>query len=177
MFLAPVPILLLVWVKADAVLWYHSIFVLPSIIFAGIIMPLWAKQRYGMACHRVKIIQWWVFRREGKKGTTKGGEGGSNASTSTKKYHCITRVFVRKRDMAKTRMPGRNRLPLFCFCCVFLLFFFFPQLRSYLCDQGSYNGTICSMGSLRSWIFQVRCPISLSRVLCLSCEALYLPGV
>lgn len=58
MFLAPVPILLLVWIKADGVLWYHSLFALPSIIFAAIIMPCWSKQRYGMACHRVKIIQW-----------------------------------------------------------------------------------------------------------------------
>eukprot|EP00903_Cladosiphon_okamuranus_P011009 g10398.t1 len=56
-FLAPIPILLLVWTAADGLLWYHSGFVLPSIIFASIIMPLWSKQPYGMACHRVKIIQ------------------------------------------------------------------------------------------------------------------------
>ena len=57
-FLAPIPILLLVWMRADGVLWYHSGFVLPSIILAGLIMPLWSKQPYGMPCHRVKVIQW-----------------------------------------------------------------------------------------------------------------------
>ncbi|CAM9197832.1 unnamed protein product, partial [Scytosiphon promiscuus] len=56
-FVAPLPILLLVWVAADGVLWYHSAFVLPAIVFAVVIMPLWSKQRYGMACHRTKIIQ------------------------------------------------------------------------------------------------------------------------
>ncbi|CAM9213979.1 unnamed protein product [Ectocarpus sp. 12 AP-2014] len=60
LFMAPLPIMLLVWVEADGVLWYHSGFALPSLIFAGIILPLWSKQRYGMACHRVKIIQYYA---------------------------------------------------------------------------------------------------------------------
>lgn len=57
LFMAPLPIMLLVWVEADGVLWYHSGFVLPSLIFAGIVLPLWSKQHYGMSSHRIKIIQ------------------------------------------------------------------------------------------------------------------------
>ncbi|CAM9713813.1 unnamed protein product [Ectocarpus sp. 12 AP-2014] len=56
-FMAPIPIMLLVWMEADGVLWYHSGFVMPSLIFAGIIMPLWSKQRYGSAAQRVKVLQ------------------------------------------------------------------------------------------------------------------------
>ncbi|CAM9227257.1 unnamed protein product, partial [Ectocarpus sp. 6 AP-2014] len=56
-FMAPIPIMLLVWMEADGVLWYHSGFVMPSLIFAGIIMPLWSKQRYGLAAQRVKVLQ------------------------------------------------------------------------------------------------------------------------
>ncbi|CAN0133205.1 unnamed protein product [Laminaria digitata] len=56
-FLAPVPILLLVWMESDGVLWYHSAFALPSIVFAAVFMPFWSKQPYGMACHRVKVLQ------------------------------------------------------------------------------------------------------------------------
>ncbi|CAB1108090.1 GT2 [Ectocarpus sp. CCAP 1310/34] len=57
LFVAPLPIMLLVWVEADGVLWYHSGFVMPSLIFAGIVLPLWSKQHYGMSSHRIKIIQ------------------------------------------------------------------------------------------------------------------------
>ncbi|CAM9337250.1 unnamed protein product [Ectocarpus fasciculatus] len=59
-FMAPLPIMLLVWVEADGVLWYHSGFVLPSLIFAGIVLPLWSKQHYGMSSHRIKIIQYYA---------------------------------------------------------------------------------------------------------------------
>ncbi|CAM9131093.1 unnamed protein product [Ectocarpus sp. 12 AP-2014] len=60
LFVAPLPIMLLVWVEADGVLWYHSGFMLPSLIFAGIVLPLWSKQHYGMSSHRIKIIQYYA---------------------------------------------------------------------------------------------------------------------
>ncbi|CAM9907274.1 unnamed protein product, partial [Ascophyllum nodosum] len=57
LFLTPIPFLMLVWINADEILWYHAGFTLPAILFAAVIMPLWSTQRYGMACHRVRVIQ------------------------------------------------------------------------------------------------------------------------
>lgn len=58
--MAPLPILLLIALEADGIIWYHAVFAVPAIILAGIIVPCWSKQRYDMASHRVKIIQWYV---------------------------------------------------------------------------------------------------------------------
>lgn len=60
LILSPMPILLLIWVKADWVLWFHSGFAVPSILMAGIAVPFWAKQKYGFSCHRVRVIVWCV---------------------------------------------------------------------------------------------------------------------
>lgn len=49
--------MLLVWMKADMVLWYYIGFAVPSIVFSCIIIPLWSKAKYGMACYRIKVIQ------------------------------------------------------------------------------------------------------------------------
>ena len=62
LFLTPIPFLMLVWINADKILWYHAGFALPSIAFATVVMPGWCTQRYGMACHRVRVIQWYVVR-------------------------------------------------------------------------------------------------------------------
>ncbi|CAN0432573.1 unnamed protein product [Laminaria digitata] len=56
--MAPIPIILLIYIKADGVLWFHSAFAVPSIVMGMVIVPLWASQPYGMACHRVRVIQW-----------------------------------------------------------------------------------------------------------------------
>ncbi|CAM9712879.1 unnamed protein product, partial [Hapterophycus canaliculatus] len=56
-FLAPIPIMLLIYIKADSVLWYYSGFAVPSILIVSVIMPIWAKQPYGMPVHRVRVIQ------------------------------------------------------------------------------------------------------------------------
>lgn len=58
LFLGPMPFLLLVWIHADDVLWYHSGFMVPAILCAILVMPLWSTQRYGMACHRIRVLQW-----------------------------------------------------------------------------------------------------------------------
>ena len=57
-FVASLPILLLVWAAEDGVMWYHSWFVLPAIAFAAVVMTLGSTQPYGMVCHRIRIIQW-----------------------------------------------------------------------------------------------------------------------
>ncbi|CAM9907342.1 unnamed protein product [Ascophyllum nodosum] len=62
LFLTPIPFLMLVWINADNILWYHAGFALPSIAFVTVVMPGWCTQRYGMACHRVRVIQWYVVR-------------------------------------------------------------------------------------------------------------------
>lgn len=59
-FLAPVPVLLLVWMKADEVFWYYFGFLVPVIAFTGIIVPMWSKQdsiAKTLACHRVRVLQ------------------------------------------------------------------------------------------------------------------------
>lgn len=58
LFLAPMPIILLIFIKADSVLWYYSGFAVPSIAMSAIVLPFWSKQPYGMSCHRVRVIQW-----------------------------------------------------------------------------------------------------------------------
>lgn len=57
-FLAPIPIMLLIYIEADTVLWYYSGFAVPSILMVSVVMPIWAKQPYGMPVHRVRVIQW-----------------------------------------------------------------------------------------------------------------------
>jgi len=48
---------MLLYLKADSVLWYYSGFAVPPILMVGVCMPLWAKQSYGMSVHRVRVIQ------------------------------------------------------------------------------------------------------------------------
>eukprot|EP00752_Nemacystus_decipiens_P002163 g2060.t1 len=98
-FIAPMPILLLVWTEADGVLWYHSCFVLPSIVFASVVMPLWSKQPYGMACHRVKIIQCYAHMfaiKDSVMGRSApwvpSGHGRSRLSSST--YKSSVRLLI-----------------------------------------------------------------------------------
>ena len=60
MFLGPAPILLLVWLMADEVLWVYFGFTVPAIVFSLIIIPSWSKQDSvfrAMASHRVRVIQ------------------------------------------------------------------------------------------------------------------------
>lgn len=57
LLLAPLPIILLIYVEAESVRWYYSGFALPSLIMVTIVMPLWSKQPYGMPVHRVRVIQ------------------------------------------------------------------------------------------------------------------------
>eukprot|EP00903_Cladosiphon_okamuranus_P008151 g7850.t1 len=57
LFLAPLPIILLLYIKADTVLWYYSGFTVPTILMVTVAMPLWSKQPYGMPVHRVRVIQ------------------------------------------------------------------------------------------------------------------------
>lgn len=52
--------MLLILVKADGVLWFYSGFAVPSILMAGVAVPLWASQRCGLSCHRIRVIQWYV---------------------------------------------------------------------------------------------------------------------
>lgn len=59
-FLGPAPILLLVWLMADEVLWVYFGFTVPAIVFSLIIIPSWSKQDSvfrAMASHRVRVIQ------------------------------------------------------------------------------------------------------------------------
>lgn len=57
-FLNPLPGLLLIWVKPEAVLFYNIAFALPSMIFGSIVMRCWTKQPFGWACQRVRVIQY-----------------------------------------------------------------------------------------------------------------------
>eukprot|EP00752_Nemacystus_decipiens_P013327 g11801.t1 len=59
-FLGPTPILLLVWVKADEVLWVYFGFTVPAVVFSMIIIPTWSKQDSifrAMSSHRVRVLQ------------------------------------------------------------------------------------------------------------------------
>ncbi|CAN0201179.1 unnamed protein product, partial [Pylaiella littoralis] len=56
-FTGPMPGMLLIWFKPEAVLWFNISFAVPSIIFGFVIMRFWAKQPYDLSCQRVKIIQ------------------------------------------------------------------------------------------------------------------------
>eukprot|EP00903_Cladosiphon_okamuranus_P011815 g11103.t1 len=59
-FLGPMPILLLVWLKADGVLWVYFGFTVPAAVFALVVVPSWSKQDSifrAMASHRVRVLQ------------------------------------------------------------------------------------------------------------------------
>ncbi|CAM9704146.1 unnamed protein product, partial [Hapterophycus canaliculatus] len=56
-FTGPLPGMLLIWFKPDAVLWFNISFAVPSIFFGFVGMRLWAKQPYDLSCQRVKVIQ------------------------------------------------------------------------------------------------------------------------
>ncbi|CAM9202326.1 unnamed protein product [Ectocarpus fasciculatus] len=56
-FTGPLPGMLLIWFKPDAVLWFNISFAVPSILFGYVGMRFWAKQPYDFSCQRVKVIQ------------------------------------------------------------------------------------------------------------------------
>ncbi|CAM9372111.1 unnamed protein product [Ectocarpus sp. 4 AP-2014] len=56
-FTGPLPGMLLIWFKPEAVLWFNISFALPSILFGYVGMRFWAKQPYDFCCQRVKVIQ------------------------------------------------------------------------------------------------------------------------
>ncbi|CAN0411851.1 unnamed protein product, partial [Ascophyllum nodosum] len=92
LFLGPMPFLLLVWAHADDIIWYHSGFVLPAILCSAFLMPLWSTQRYGAACHRVRVIQCYAHlyaikdRLMGKSAPwVPSGAGASRRSSTTYK--------------------------------------------------------------------------------------------
>ncbi|CAM9631947.1 unnamed protein product, partial [Sphacelaria rigidula] len=58
LFVGPLPILLLIWVRPEIVKFYHLAVVVPALLFTAIIIPAWSTQKYGMSSHRVRIIQW-----------------------------------------------------------------------------------------------------------------------
>eukprot|EP00904_Undaria_pinnatifida_P002026 jgi/Undpi1/11824/HiC_scaffold_4.g01523.m1 len=67
LFLAPLPVLILIWAKPNLVLWYHTGFTLPSIVFTTMVLPCWCRsfgctsytQRIwrAMSIYRIKVIQ------------------------------------------------------------------------------------------------------------------------
>jgi cellulose synthase/poly-beta-1,6-N-acetylglucosamine synthase-like glycosyltransferase len=56
-FMNPVPAVLIVWVRPDAVLWYNIAFAIPSIVFTQLVMRWWCKQTYGWSAICVKTVQ------------------------------------------------------------------------------------------------------------------------
>jgi cellulose synthase/poly-beta-1,6-N-acetylglucosamine synthase-like glycosyltransferase len=56
-FTNPIPGALLIWIKPEAVIWYNIAFAIPSLLFSSVVMRLWARQPYGTAAAKVKVIQ------------------------------------------------------------------------------------------------------------------------
>ncbi|CAM9704755.1 unnamed protein product, partial [Choristocarpus tenellus] len=56
-FAGPLPGLLLIWFKPRLVFWFNISFAVPSILFSIVGMSMWAKQEYGAACLRIKVLQ------------------------------------------------------------------------------------------------------------------------
>ncbi|CAM9226801.1 unnamed protein product [Ectocarpus sp. 6 AP-2014] len=97
LFVAPLPIMLLVWVEADGVLWHHSGFMLPSLLFAGIVLPLWSKQHYGMPSYRIKIIQYYAHLfaiKDSLLGVSAPWVPSGVSSSSSSRYKSSVRLMV-----------------------------------------------------------------------------------
>ena len=56
-FVNPLPASLLIWIKPDIVLYYNIAFALPSVLYSGLVMKLWCRQKYGWAATRVRNAQ------------------------------------------------------------------------------------------------------------------------
>lgn len=59
-FLGPMPILLLIWMKADEVLWFYYGFTVPALIYTLVVVPTWAKQDSifkALTAQRIKVLQ------------------------------------------------------------------------------------------------------------------------
>lgn len=59
-FVNPLPAVLLVWIRPEAVLWYGIAFAIPSLLFSCVILRLWCKQKYGFAAEKVKNVQFYA---------------------------------------------------------------------------------------------------------------------
>lgn len=91
-FLAPLPILLLILLEASGVRWFHMAFTVPVFIFALVVLPLWSRQRYGMSCHRVTVLQSYAHLyaiRDYLMGTSAPWvpSGGKSSRSSSKAYN------------------------------------------------------------------------------------------
>ncbi|CAM9997739.1 unnamed protein product, partial [Ectocarpus fasciculatus] len=59
-FLGPAPILLLIWLEADQVLWFYYGFTVPALFFALVVVPIWSKQDSifkALTAQRIKVLQ------------------------------------------------------------------------------------------------------------------------
>eukprot|EP00903_Cladosiphon_okamuranus_P011813 g11101.t1 len=101
-FLAPLPVLLLVWMKAHEVFWYYFGFLVPVLFFTAIICPMWSKQdsiTKTLACHRVKVLQSYAHlyaikdRLMGTAATWVPSGGGASKSAKGA-YESSVRVMV-----------------------------------------------------------------------------------
>eukprot|EP00903_Cladosiphon_okamuranus_P008684 g8320.t2 len=102
LFLGPAPMLLLLWFKADKVLWAYCGFTVPAVVFTLIIIPTWSKQDSilgSMSYHRVSVLQCYAHLfaiNDHLMGTvaTWVPSGGKPSKASSKAYDSSVLVLV-----------------------------------------------------------------------------------
>ncbi|CAM9620212.1 unnamed protein product [Ectocarpus sp. 6 AP-2014] len=101
-FLGPMPILLLIWMKADEVLWFYYGFTIPALIYSLIVVPTWSKQDSilkALTAQRIKVIQSYAHLfaiKDRLMGTVAAWvpSGGGASKASSKAYDNSVRVLV-----------------------------------------------------------------------------------